>query len=112
MLRRAGIDTWLQKPGSRFVVPWADELGVGSIQLNVAADQLEPALAIVAQPIPQDIINQMKELQAAPAYEIPRCARCKAEDPTLESVEPTNNWLCESCGYTWSDPLPNPAPEN
>jgi ribosomal protein L37AE/L43A len=78
----------------------------------VAADQLEQALTIMALPIPQNIIDEMKELEAAPAYEIPRCPRCKAEDPTLESVEPTNNWLCESCGHTWSDPMPDPVPEN
>ena len=107
MLRRAGIDSWLQGRGSRFVVPWADHLGPGDIQINVAADQLEQALAIVAQPIPQDIMNEQKELQSAAAYEIPRCPRCKAEDPTLESVEPSNNWLCESCGHTWSDPIPD-----
>ncbi len=108
MLRRAGIESWVQRPGSRFFVPWL-EIGVGDIQLNVAADQLDQARAIVAQPIPQDVVNELKELQAAPAYEIPRCPRCKAEDPTLESVEPTNNWLCESCGHTWSDPIPDSA---
>jgi hypothetical protein len=105
MLRRAGIESWVQRPGSRFVVPWL-EIGVGDLQINVAADQLDQARAVIAQPIPQDIINQIKEEESAPAYEIPSCPRCKAEDPTLESVEPTNNWLCESCGYTWSDPVP------
>jgi len=109
MLRRAGIDSWLQKPGSRFAVPWDDDLGDGAIQINVAADQLEQALAIVAQPIPQDIINEQKELEASPGYEVPVCPKCGAEDPTLESVEPTNNWLCESCGHNWSDPVPDPT---
>ena len=103
MLRRAGIESWIQRPGARFVVPWL-ELGVGDIQINVAADELEAARAVLLQPIPQDIIDQMKEEDSAPAYEIPVCPKCKAEDPTLESVEPSNNWLCESCGYTWSDP--------
>jgi len=106
MLRRAGIESWVQRPGARFVVPWL-EIGVGDIQINVAADQLEQARAIAAQPIPQDIINEIKEEQSTPAYEIPVCPKCKAEDPILESVEPTNNWLCESCGYTWSDPIPD-----
>lgn len=108
MLRRAGIDSWIQRPGARFVVPWL-ELGVGDIQINVGADQLDQAHAVIEHPIPQDIIDQMKEEDSAPAYEIPVCPKCKAEDPTLESVEPTNNWLCESCGYTWSDPIPDPT---
>jgi hypothetical protein len=108
MLRRAGIESWVQRPGSRFVVPWL-ELGVGDLQINVAADQLEEARAVILQPIPQDIIDELKEDQSAPAYEIPTCPKCKAEDPILESVEPSNNWLCESCGYTWSDPIPDPT---
>ena len=108
MLRRAGVESWAQRPGSRFFVPWLD-IGEGDIQLNVAADQLEHARAIISQPIPQDIIDELREQQAASAYEVPRCPRCKAEDPTLESVEPTNNWLCESCGHSWSDPIPDQA---
>src|ERR1700757_3909229 len=98
MLRRAGIDSWVQRPGSRFIVPWL-ELGAGDLQINVAADQLERAHAIMAQPIPQDIIDELKAEDAAPAYEVPICPKCRAEDPTLESVEPSNNWLCESCGH-------------
>jgi hypothetical protein len=109
MLRRAGIESWVQRPGSRFIIPWIEELGVGDIQINVAADQLEDARIVIAQPVPQDIIDFVKEADSASAYEIPVCPKCKAEDPTLETVEPSNNWLCESCGYTWSDPLPDPT---
>ncbi len=109
MLRRAGIKSWVQRPGERFVVPWIDELAVGDIQINVAADQLKQARSVIAQPVPQDIVDLIRELEATPAYEIPVCPKCKAEDPTLESVEPSNNWLCESCGYTWSDPPPDSA---
>ena len=104
MLRRAGIDCWIQRPGARSVVPWL-ELGVGDIQINVAADQLEQAKLIVAQPIPQAILDEVSEQNATPAYEAPVCPKCRATDPTLESVEPSNNWLCESCGYAWSDPI-------
>ncbi|HMG88222.1 MAG TPA: hypothetical protein VK574_21010 [Terracidiphilus sp.] len=107
MLSRAGIETWVQRPGSRFIIPWIDELGVGDIQINVAADQLEQARAVIVQPIPQDVIDQVKQEKEIPAYEVPTCPKCKAEDPILESVEPSNNWLCESCGYTWSDPIPD-----
>ncbi|MGA8089170.1 MAG: hypothetical protein WCA10_17985 [Terracidiphilus sp.] len=105
MLSRAGIESWVQRAGSQFNIPWNDELGAGNIQINVAADQLEQARAVVAQPIPQDIVDEIKQEEETPAYEIPLCPKCKAEDPILESVEPSNNWLCESCGYTWSDPI-------
>ena len=76
---------------------------------GLSADQLEQAKTVIAQPIPQDIINTWKELAEAPVYEIPRCPKCKALDAILESVEPSNRWLCESCGYTWSEPVLDPA---
>lgn len=104
MLRRAGIDSWIQRPGARFVVPWL-EYGVGDIQINVGADQLDHARVILEQPIPQDIIDQLHEQGSAPEYELPTCPKCGAPDPILESVEPSNNWLCESCDHTWSDPI-------
>jgi hypothetical protein len=110
VLRRAGIECWIQRPGARFVVPWL-ETGVGDIQINVAADQLDQAQSIVGRQIPQDIFDQIKEEQAAPIYELPSCPKCRNEDPTLESVEPSNNWLCESCGYVWSDPVPDETRE-
>lgn len=101
MLERAGIDSWIQGPKSR--------VGLDGSRITVAADHLEQSRAVAAQPVPQDIIDESKELDDAPQYENPRCPKCGAEDPTLESVEPSNNWLCESCGYTWSDPMVNEA---
>jgi hypothetical protein len=104
MLRRAGIDSWIQRSGSRFVVPWL-EFGVGEIQINVGADQIDQARTILDQPIPQEIIDQLNEEATAPEYELPTCPKCGAPDPILESVEPSNNWVCESCEHTWSDPI-------
>lgn len=100
-LRRAGIDSWIQGPSNRS--------GLDGSRLLVAADQLEPARIVASQPIPQDIIDQSRELNNAPEFENPVCPKCRAADPTLESVEPSNNWLCESCGHTWSDPLVDDA---
>lgn len=101
MLRRAGIDSWIEAPEFGG--------GVGSPRVLVGADQLDQAHLVAAKPIPQDILDEERELEEAPAYEIPVCLKCKSPDPTLESVEPSNNWLCESCGNTWSDPVPNPS---
>jgi hypothetical protein len=102
VLMGAGIESWIERPQQYYVDP-------SSPCVKVAADQLEHAKAVLAHPIPQELIEEQRELEAAPPYEVPRCPKCKAEDPTLESVEPANNWLCESCGYTWSDPIPDPT---
>ncbi|WP_109486128.1 hypothetical protein [Occallatibacter savannae] len=99
MLRRAGVDSWIPRP---------DRFG-GNIRIDVGADQLEQARNILEQPIPQDILDQLKAEVESLDYEIPTCPECGAPDPTLESVEPTNNWLCESCGHAWSDPVADPA---
>lgn len=98
MLKRAGIDSWIQGPNNR--------AGLDGSRIMVAADQLELARGVIGQPIAQDILDKTKEEEEAPqSYESPVCPKCHASEPTLESVEPSNNWLCESCGYTWSDPV-------
>ena len=98
MLKRAGIDSWIEAPEyNRAITP----------RILVGADQLDHAQLIAAQPIAQDILDAEKELEEAPEYELPICPKCKSPDPTLESVEPSNNWLCESCSYSWSDPIPD-----
>ncbi len=99
VLMEGGIESWIERP--------QQYQEASSTCVKVAADQLEHAKAMLAQPIPQDLIDEQRELETAPAYEIPICPKCRAEDPILESVEPSNNWLCESCGYSWVDPLPD-----
>jgi hypothetical protein len=94
MLRRAGIDSWVERPGTR----WS----VFSPRVVVAADQLEQAVEIARQPVPLDIIEQLTV--EVPEYVPPNCPRCGAEDPVLESADPTNSWLCEACGRQWSEP--------
>jgi hypothetical protein len=96
MLRRAGIDSWVRNPGSGWSISFP--------RVVVAADQLEEAVRIAQQPIPQDIIDDSKT--EVPEFVLPRCPKCGAEDPVLEAVEPTNTWNCESCGASWSDPGP------
>ncbi len=91
MLRRAKIDAWVR--GSRVLV---------------AADQLDDARAVIANPIPQDILDHSRE--EIPEYEPPVCPRCGAADPVLLAADPTNSWECESCGNEWSDPVEDRAP--
>jgi hypothetical protein len=96
-LKRAGIDSWVEGAGSRW--------GGSQPRVVVAADQLDQAREIASRPIPQEIVEE-SQLEI-PEYELPTCPRCSAPDPVLESVEPTNSWLCESCGAQWTDAADN-----
>jgi hypothetical protein len=91
VLRRAGIESWTQSRGR----------GLFYTRILVAADELDHARAIIANPIPQDIIDESHE--TAPEFDLPPCPSCGAEDPVLESAEPVNAWKCESCGWEWTD---------
>jgi hypothetical protein len=95
-LRRAGIDSWVEDPGT----PLGHSLNYPRVL--VAADQLEQARQIAEQPIPQEIIDEFNAPEEE--YQPPVCPKCGAEDPVLESADPVNSWLCESCGAQWSDP--------
>jgi hypothetical protein len=107
VLRRAGIESWIERKGARRAVVW-DEGMVGNIQILVAADQLDEAREIAARPVPQEIIDESR--QTIPEYVPPTCPRCHAEDPVLESADPSNSWLCEACGARWSEPDPGSDP--
>jgi hypothetical protein len=96
-LRRAGIESWVDGPGN----------GLSYSQVAVAADQLEQAREIAARPIPQEIIDEYNKW--GEEYEPPVCPKCGAADPVLESVDPVNSWLCESCGEQWRDPAAVPS---
>ncbi len=91
VLRRAGIDSWVEGRSRDLSYP----------RVVVAADQLEQAREIAAQPVPQEIID---EFNTPPQeYSPPVCPMCGAEDPVLESADPVNAWLCESCGAQWTE---------
>ncbi|KAA6460214.1 DUF2007 domain-containing protein [Acidobacteria bacterium AB60] len=101
-LRRAGIQCWLN--------PTQFPSDLRGPIVMVAADQLEEARAVIAQPIPQDIVDQSKE--EVPEYEAPVCPSCGAADPVLISAEPSNAWECESCGREWTDAVDASAPSS
>ena len=84
-LMRHGIESWARQT-----------------QVYVAADQLEQAQAVAAQPIPQDIIDEWNT--AVPEFEIPVCPRCGSKDDVmLTSADPVNAWVCEACEAEWTD---------
>ena len=97
-LKLAGIDSWIDDPNvaSRFK---GFEHSTPSVL--VAADQLEQAREVAANPIPKEIAKDPKFI--APEFEMPKCPHCGAGDPALEGVNPFNSWRCESCGYQWAE---------
>lgn len=97
-LRRAGIESWIEGDSRR---TW----DLAGPRLLVAADQLDQARGIAAQPIPQDIVDEWNAQLADPEpFELPACPACGAPDPILAAVEPVNTWECEVCGHEWTDP--------
>lgn len=99
-LRRAleleGIESWYDGPDSPLsTLPFGP-------RVLVAADDLERARMIMQRPIPQEIRDQTRT--SVPDFITPACAGCGAPDPLLETVEPTNTWLCETCGRRWAEP--------
>jgi len=94
VLKRAGIDGWIEAPSQGSLDP-------SGPRVIVAADQLEEARAVMARPIPQDVIDESRE--KVDDFVPPRCPKCGAGDPLLESMEPVNTWRCENCGARWSD---------
>jgi len=92
-LRLAGIESWVTGPASRW-----DLIGP---RIEVAADQLERAQAVLAQPIPPEVIEDSQA--EVPEFAAPLCPKCHAPDPILESADPVNAWMCEACGAEWTD---------
>ena len=112
LLRRAGIESWVDAPAS--YSPYA-ELDLANPRILIAADELDQARSLVSMPMPQDILDASAE--TVPEFEVPHCPACGAADSVLEGVEPVNSWRCEFCGKQWmeselkpvSEPQRNPA---
>ena len=88
VLRSAGIES---------MVP-SSELGTIDVpRLIVAPGDVNAAEQLLSRPT-----HDGPDEEAA--FVEPACPQCGAPDPLLESVDPTNQWRCESCGNVWSDP--------
>jgi hypothetical protein len=98
VLHRAGIECWINDSSRRFRVKGLD---LTNIRITVAADQLDEARKIIAQPIPQDVIDWLQT--EVPPLVIPKCPACGDPDPTLLEDEQANRWSCEECGKEWAE---------
>src|SRR5580658_6614094 len=98
VLKRAGIESWIESPGSKF--------SANSPRVVVAADQLDQAREIASRPIPQEIIDESR--MEEPEFELPACPNCRSADVLLASTDPVNAWECEACGHQWTEPEEEP----
>jgi DNA-directed RNA polymerase subunit M/transcription elongation factor TFIIS len=108
-LRRASIESWFNFGGytTSFVPSTSHSVMAGDIQVLVAADQLDQARAIAANPIPPEIVEDSK--QETPDFVEPKCPKCGSDDVVLEAVDPENTWRCEQCDEQWTETLPQSA---
>jgi hypothetical protein len=99
-LRQVGIESWIGGPRSSDYSAF-ESVEMPNPRVLVAADQLDRARVIAANPIPQEIADRFKS--EVPEYEPPVCPKCGASDPVLEGVDPENAWKCEQCGEQWTE---------
>jgi len=109
-LQKAGIESWIEQPREFYSasarvmgLSGLDQIGVARPRVLVAADQLDQARLIAAQPIPREIVDECET--SVPDYTPPTCPKCGAGDPVLLTVDPSNTWKCDQCGNEWSDPV-------
>jgi hypothetical protein len=72
-------------------------------QVRVAPSDVERAREILAQGISDQVIREFESQPAPDDFVEPACPKCGAPDALLESVDPVNQWLCETCGTRWQD---------
>ena len=103
-LDRASIECWIHDPRRLFGSGYFD---LTNLRILVVADQLEEARKVIAQPIPQEIIEESQI--EVPEFTAPKCPGCGDPDPTLLADEHANRWGCEICGKEWTelDKLPD-----
>jgi len=96
VLKEAGIESWISTPN----LNW----GLAGPRIQVAADQLEQAQAVLANFVPP----KPQEREEIPEFEIPTCPKCGAKDDVvLVSADPVNSWVCEACGAQWTEAEPS-----
>jgi ribosomal protein L37AE/L43A len=101
-LLEAGIESWIDGPSAFSSYSRFD---LRNPRVLVAADRLDEARAVIARPIPREIVDRSEDVE--PDFQSPVCPGCGASDPVLESNDPSNAWRCDSCGRQWTEPAIN-----
>lgn len=116
VLESAGIGCYLRDENT-IRIDWLWSNLMGGIRLQVAAEDVEAAEAVLSQPIPESIA-----VSGEPDYEQPKCPKCGSLDTSLNNFEAKvgatsmlilgfplpspvekDDWHCHSCGCNWSE---------
>jgi len=111
MLESAGIESWL-RDDNMIRMNWFISNLIGGARLMVKAEELEAAIEVLNQPIPEGI-----DYGEAEQFEQPRCPQCGSIDITFEELNKplsygsawlgfplpiaSPKWKCESCCAKW-----------
>ena len=114
VVQSAGIFCFL-KDENLVRLDWQVSNVIGGIRLQVAAEDVEAAEAVLAQPIPDSI-----SIPDQPGFEQPRCPRCGSSDISWERrgrkvalvslfllslhlPRGSESWQCSNCGLRWAE---------
>jgi Putative prokaryotic signal transducing protein len=112
VVESAGIFCFL-KDENLIRLDWQVSNMIGGIRLQVAAEDVEAAEAVLAQPVPDSI-----SIPDQPGFEQPRCPRCGSSDISWERrgrkmalvslflfslplPRGSESWRCSNCGLRW-----------
>ena len=99
-LKRAGIESFLVSPQDTSFV---------QTTVQVAADQLEEARAVLAQLSPEMLrAIEPEGDEESLNFKPPSCPRCNKQEAFLLDTEPVNRWQCDACGFEWDEPTSAP----
>jgi len=76
------------------------------VELRVAPEDADRAAALLSQPVPASVRNDYQATLDIGDFVLPACPACGSTEILLESTEPANHWLCDTCGHRWQDALP------
>ena len=79
------------------------QLDMRGPRLAVLPQDRKRTAQLLAQPVPDSALEQIRLEEEAEEWSLAPCPRCGAPDPLLTSVDPQNHWRCEECRQTWVD---------
>jgi hypothetical protein len=114
-LESAGIQSMLAD-GNLVRMDWLLSNAIGGIRLQVEQQDLESARAVLDEPIPPELGDEV----LGESFIQPRCPRCCSLDIGFEKIDrfwtyglwlllsfpipvPKGNWQCYTCGFEWVD---------
>jgi hypothetical protein len=91
-LTREGIEAIVVSPSSAKF----DNRGP---RVVVTPKDAERATAILSEPSTDQLKAETEETPEE--FALPHCPACGGEETLLESVDPVNQWRCDSCDHAW-----------